>query len=249
MSDPFGRAIRDFARGEQTEPLLQIDGESVREHPVEEFYFGERDPEGERTRWLDARLSGPLLDLGAGAGRDALYFQERFETVGLEASEHLVETMRDRGVERAVLGDMFDLPASFGRDRFASVYAYGTQLGLVRSRYRLREFLGDLAYVTTDDATAVLDTYDPDRAPDDFLGVRDDPEPGMGFRAMHFEYEGDRGETLVFRLFAPAVLERACVGTAWELAEVRYTDDYHYDAALRKRRADDGSAGPNEGGG
>ena len=247
MSDPFGRAIRDRTRGEQTEPLLQIDGEQVREHPIADFYLGERDPEDEYTRWLGSHLSGPLLDLGAGAGRDALYFQERFETVALEVSEHLVETMRERGVENAVLGDMFDLPAAFGRDRFASVYAYGTQLGLTRSRYRLREFLGDLAYVTTDDATAVLDTYDPDEVTrEDLLGVRDDPEPGMGFRVMHFEYEGDRGRTLLFRLFAPEVLERACVGTAWELAEVRYGDESHYAAVLTKERTDDGDADGGE---
>lgn len=243
MSDPFGRAIRDRVRGEQTEPLLQVDGDSVREHPIDDFYLGERDPEGEYTRWLEAHLSGPLLDLGAGAGRDALYFQGRVETVALEASEHLVATMRDRGVERVVLGDMFDLPAAFDRDRFGSVLAYGTQVGLVRSRYRLREFLGDLASVTTDDATAVLDTYDPEETTgEDLLGVRADPEPGMGFRVMHFEYEGDRGETLLFRLFAPEVLERACVGTPWEVAEVRYGEGAHYTAALSKGRAADPSA-------
>ena len=241
MSDPFGRAIRDVAREERTDPLLQVDGESEREHPIEAFYFDERDPDDEYTAWLESRLAGPLLDLGAGAGRDVLYFQDRFEAVGLEASDHLVGAMRDRGVERAVRGDMFDLPASFGRDRFASAYAHGTQVGLVRSRYRLREFLADLARVTTDDAVAILDNYDPDaEATANLLGVRPDPEPGMGFRAFHFEYDGDRGETLVFRLFSPAVLRRACAGTAWEVAAVRYDDGRHYDAVLRKRGAVDG---------
>ncbi|ESP88545.1 class I SAM-dependent methyltransferase [Candidatus Halobonum tyrrellensis] len=247
MSDPFGRAIREFARGEQTEPLLQVDGEREREHPVEEFYFAERDPESEYARWLESHLSGPLLDLGAGAGRDALHFQARFETVALEVSAHLVETMRDRGVENAVRGDMFDLPATFGRDRFAAAYAHGTQLGLVRSRTHLREFLGDLAFVTSDDAVAVLDNYDPEAATaGELLGARADPEPGMGLRAFHFEYERERGETLVFRPFAPRILDRACVGTAWRLVEVRYTDDHHYDAVLRKEHAGDPNGGPTD---
>ncbi|WP_313694856.1 methyltransferase domain-containing protein [Halorarum halobium] len=236
MSDPFGRAIRDFHRDEQDEPLRQIDGEEVLEHPIERFYFDDRDPEDERTRWLESRLSGPLLDLGAGAGRDVLYFQERFETVGLEVSEHLVETMRERGVERAVRGDMFDLPATFDRDRFASVLAHGTQLGLARPDHRLREFLADLAFVTTDDATAVLDNYNPDaETAQNLLGFREDPEPGMGYRVMHFEYEGDRGETLLFRPFTPGVLRDACVGTGWDLAEVEFSNEHHYHAVLEKR--------------
>lgn len=236
MSDPFGRAVRDFHRDEQDEPLLQVDGDEVNEHPIERFYFGERDPDDERTRWLESHLSGPMLDIGAGAGRDVLYFQERFETVGLEVSEHLVETMRERGVEDAKLGDMFDLRASFDRDRFASVHSHGTQLGLARPDHRLRAFLADLAYVTTDDGTAVLDNYDPDaESARDLLGFREDPEPGLGYRVMHFEYEGDRGRTFLFRPFAPDVLREACVGTPWEAAEVRYSNDHHYHAVLEKR--------------
>ncbi|TKX83344.1 class I SAM-dependent methyltransferase, partial [Halorubrum sp. SS5] len=92
MTDAFGRAIRDHHRGERTEPLRQGDGEETREHPIEAFYFTEFDPESDA--WLASRLDGPLVDLGAGAGRHALWFQKRFETVAVESSPALVETMR-----------------------------------------------------------------------------------------------------------------------------------------------------------
>ncbi|PHQ44412.1 hypothetical protein DJ68_18655 [Halorubrum sp. C3] len=97
MADAFGRAIRDHHRGERTEPLVQGDGEETREHPIQDFYFGEFDPESDAGSWLASRLEGPLVDLGAGAGRHALWFQERFETVAVEPSPALVETMRERG--------------------------------------------------------------------------------------------------------------------------------------------------------
>lgn len=238
MSDPFGRAIRDFHRGEQDEPLLQIDGDEVDEHPIGEFYFGERTPDQDTTRFLESRLRGPLLDLGAGAGRDSLYFQDRLETVALEVSDHLVATMRERGVDDARLGDMFALTGQFDRNRFSSVLAYGTQLGLVRSMRRLRGFLGDLARVTAADATAVLDNYDPEYDETrELLGYRHDPTPGLGFRVMHFEYEGDVGDTLLFRLFSPDRLRDACVGTGWTLDEVNreeVSNEYHYQAVLEK---------------
>jgi hypothetical protein len=162
MSDPFGRAIRDHYRDEQDAPLVQRDGEHAREHPIERFYFSAFDPETDDDQWLVSQLDGPLLDLGAGAGRHALYFQDRFETVAVEVSDHLVETMRDRGVADARRGDMFSLREQFERDQFQSALAIGTQVGLAGSMQGLRRFLGDLAHVTTPDATAVFDGYDPE---------------------------------------------------------------------------------------
>lgn len=232
-TDPFGRAIRDFHRGEQDEPLIDRDGAAIREHPIEEFYFGTFDPESEEGDWLTSWLDGPLLDMGAGVGRDALYFQDQFETVAIEVSEHLVETMCERGVRDARVEDMFALRETFDRDRFRSALAIGTQTGLAGSMQGLRRFLGDLAFVTTPDATAVLDGYDPNHESEDLLGYRADPTPGLAHRVLHFEYEGEVGDTLLFRLFSPDRVREAAIGTAWNVAAVR-SDAGYYRLALTK---------------
>jgi len=238
--DPFGRALRDHYHGDREAPLVQRDGPQSREHPVEQFYFRAFPGEGDdlQRAWLASWLDGPLLDAGAGVGRHALYFQEQFETVAIEVSESLVETMTDRGVADAREADMFDLTAAFERDRFRSVLAYGTQVGLAGSMGGLRRFLGDLAFVTTPDATAVLDCYDPDaQGATEMLGYRADPTPGLASRVMAFEYEGDRGRPLLFRLFSPDRLREATLGTGWTVAETKrdLTDnDVHYLAALAK---------------
>jgi len=238
--DPFGRAIRDVHRGEQDEPLWQCGDGYGREHPIERFYFSGFDPEGSAgDAWLLDRLDldGPVLDMGAGTGRHACYLQERTETVAIEPSEHLVRTMRERGVADPRQGDMFELPRQFDPDRFRSAFAVGTQLGLGGSMDGLRSFLSDLAHVTDPDGRAVLDCYDPGAAdPSDMLGYRADPTPGLAHRVMHFEYEGDVGPTLQFRLFAPDRLREACIGSPWTVADVRYGQEaVHYRAALEKR--------------
>lgn len=235
-STPFARAIADHHRGEREEPLVQRDGVETLDHPIEAFYFGSVDPDGDRIEWLESWFDGPLLELGAGVGRDALYFQERWETVAVEVDDALVEAMDERGVDDARRGDMFALPEAFDRDRFRAAFAYGTQLGLVGSVAGLREFLGDLARVTTSDATAVLDNYDPaHEAVADLLGYRHDPAPGLASRVFHFEYEDEVGPTLLFRLFGPDRLRDATIGTPWEVAETfRLGDRPHYLAALEK---------------
>jgi len=118
--------------------------------------------------------------------------------------------MRDRGVVDVREGDMFALRDAFERDRFASALAIGTQIGLAGSMRGLSAFLGDLAFVTTPGATAVIDSYDPDHpGAADLLGYREDPTPGLAHRVMWFAYDGETDPTLHFRLFAPDRLPRS----------------------------------------
>ncbi len=233
MADPFGQAIRDEHRGEREHPLLDVDGDEVREHPMELYFRAvERDDD---LPWATEHLEGPLLELGSGIGRHALFFQGRHRTVATEVSDHLVGVMRDRGVEDARRVDMFDLPAF--ETAFRSVFARGTQVGLAGSVAGLRAFLRDLAAVTAPRATAVLDAHDPthERAPDLF-GHRSDPTPGLAYRTFHVEYRDTPGRTLLFRLFSPERFREATLETPWRVTDLRHSraDTAHYQVALAK---------------
>ena len=236
MSDPFARALRDHYRGERDAPLLVHGDDESRVHPIEEFYFAADD---DALPWIERWLGGPLLDLGAGVGRDARYFQTRFETVAVEVSEPLVETMRDRGVADARRGDMFALGASFPPDRFRSVLIRGTQLGLAGSMSTLRETLATLDTVTTGEATAVVDAYDPHHSgTPDLIGYRADPRDGLARRVFRFEYAGVRGDPFRFLLFGPDRLRSAARAAGWSVAAVdapETAETGYYRAALRAR--------------
>jgi len=237
-TDPYGRAIREYHHGEQTDPLYDVDGGQRRDHPIAEYYFGRFRAESDAGAWLAAQLSGPLLDLGAGAGRHALYFQEQFETVAVDRSAHLVDLLCDRGVEDARQVSMFSLREAFGCDRFRSVLSVGTQLCLAGSMQGLRRLLCDLAYVTTADGRVVVDSYDPSvAATADTFGFRPDPTPGLAYRVYHYEYGEDVGPELLFRLFSPDRLREAAAGTGWQVSVRRHSPSggSQYRAVLRKR--------------
>jgi len=236
VPSPFARALRDHHRDEHDAPLRVHGDDECREHPIEAFYFG--DPTDDDTLpWIESWVDGPLLDVGAGAGRDARYFQARFETVAVEVSDALVETMRDRGVEDARRSDLFALPETFPSDRFRSVLVRGTQLGLAGSIDRLRATLADIDAVTTPDATAVVDGYDPAHpGTADLIGYRDDPRDGFARRTVRFEYAGERGEPFEFLLFGPDRLRAAAADAGWTVAAVdrpSTADTGYYRAALR----------------
>lgn len=236
MADPFGRALRAEHLGEREAALVDRDGSDLREHPIDLYFRAvSRDDD---LPWAAERLSGPLLELGSGVGRHARHLQERMETVATEVSDHLVRTMRERGVTEARRADMFDLEAVDWERQFRSVFARGTQVGLAGSVAGLRAFLDDLARVTRPRATAVLDTHDPthERAPDLF-GFRSDPTPGLAYRVFHVEYGDDAGPTLLFRLFSPERFREATLETPWTVTAIRQSDARtpHYQVALEKR--------------
>lgn len=235
MADPFGRALLDHHRGEQSATLYQTDGEERLTHPVGDFYFSDVSDQP-AADWTESWLDGPLLDVGAGAGRDALVFQERFETVALEKSSRLVDLLAARGVEQAVQGDMFDLPAQFEPGRFQSLLVVGTQIGLAGSIDGLQSLLNDFDAVTTSNGTVVLDAYDPAyEGAEDMLGFQASSDPGIAHRIVRYEYEGDAGEALRVLLFDPDRLREATDETPWTVADIeRPHDSYYYRAALEK---------------
>lgn len=235
MGDAFGQALLDHYLGRREQPLLQRDGTHTLVHRIDEYYFRdfEQVPDPE---WLEGWLTGPLLDMGAGAGRDSLHFQNRFETMALEISESLVTLLRNRGVKEVCHGDMFNLTDHFERRRFRSALGVGIQVGQSRSMEGLRVFLEDLAAVTTADATAVVDGYDPNReGADEMLGYREDATPGLAFRVLHYQYGDIVGKNRLFRLFSPERFREATTGTDWTVVDLRYPHDtYHYRIALEK---------------
>ena len=177
--------------------------------------------------------------MGAGAGRDALYYHRSFETVAIDVSEHLVAVMDDRGVEDARVADMFALWETFERNRFESAHVIGTQLGLAGSLAGVRAFLGELAAVTTPSATAVLDNYAP-IAPGSTDCSRTGRTRGWGSAGgsfiVHNAYRRTVGRTLVFCLFGVDRLRKATVGTPWMVADAIHRDT-QWRAALTKQPA------------
>lgn len=238
MTDPFAEALADYHRGEMRGSLDYRFGDERREADVA-FYFDSYDADGAGGAWFEAWLDGPLLDVGAGVGRHALHFQERFETAAIERNERLAETMRERGVEDARTTDMFALRESFERDRFHSALAIGTQVGLCGSLAGLRSFLADLAFVTEPGGTAVFDGFDPSHERTRGMeGYRPDPASGLAHRVVQFEYDETLGDPWCYRLFTPDRIREAVVGTAWRVADVHYGErdwDHVYHVALQNR--------------
>ncbi|WP_435360038.1 class I SAM-dependent methyltransferase [Haloarchaeobius sp. DFWS5] len=240
IADPLGVAMRDYQRGGLRGDCRYVDGADTTDGHIEANYFRDTDEMADEQAELLLSLDGPVLDVGCGSSQYALFYQRHDVPVtAFDVSPGAVETARERGVEDAQVADMFEMP--YPDDEFSSLLANGTQLSLGGSIAGIRSLLAEFARVTTSDATAIVDTYDPSELDDadEMLGYRPDPRGGVAHRAFHFEYERDQerlvGRTLHFLLVSPERLRDACVGTPWSVETVRYNDSgVYYKAVLEK---------------
>jgi SAM-dependent methyltransferase len=160
--DAFGAALLDYLAGEQVPGLvLEVEGgQAGPAMPPEWFFRG-----FERWDWWDRELlplveRGPVLDLGAGAGRAALYLQQRgLPVTAVEASPGAAEVCRRRGIADVRLGDVNDPPD----DRaWAGVLLLCGNLGLGGSWDGSRRLLARLAELAAPGAVLVGDSVTPD---------------------------------------------------------------------------------------
>jgi SAM-dependent methyltransferase len=170
--DAFGSALLDYLEGKQV-PQLVLEEKRGQAGPAlhPEWFFRCF----ERWDWWDRELlslveHGPVIDLGAGAGRAALHLQERgLPVTAVEASPGAAEVCRRRGVADVRLGDLNDPPAD---QPWAAVLLLCGNLGLGGSWQGNRRLLTRLAELVAPGAILVGDCVTPDGPAQVMLRIR-----------------------------------------------------------------------------
>jgi len=125
------------------------------------FYFSKRNewPGIERKAIKLAR--GRVLDVGCGAGRVALYLQEKgYDVTGIDNSPAAIEVCQRRGLKKA-LNRSFEEVGMFGRDSFDTIVMFGNNFGLFGSYGKAKRLLRLLHGVTSKDAVILAESRDP----------------------------------------------------------------------------------------
>ena len=230
--DAFGAALMAHLDDRECVDLtLELDdGWSTPAMPAAWFFQGPEDWVAWERDALSA-IRGPVLDLGAGAGRASLFLQERgLDVLAVDTSPGAIDVCLRRGVRRTLLLDFLDeVPTS---EAWAAILLLCGNLGLAGGWEESRRLLKSLAVSCRPDAILLADTVDP---------RVDADEHALQYQAKKLEAGGYVGDVTLRLVSATAAtpwwkqtnfiasdIPQLIQGTGWELVDHHVPGIDHY---------------------
>jgi SAM-dependent methyltransferase len=101
---------------------------------------------------------GRVLDVGCGAGRVALYLQDRnIDVVGVDVSQLAVQVAKKRGLRKARVLDIEEI-GSLRSNFYDTILLFGNGFGLLGTPRRAVKLLKGMYRITTDDARILAES-------------------------------------------------------------------------------------------
>ncbi len=237
--DAFGEMICDHFEGrsayevdERDDGFVAIAGGPVR-------YFSEYAQWPEQERASTEFVQGRILDLGCGAGRHAIHFQDKgHDVVGIDVSPKAIRVCKRRGLKHALVLPVTQVTSALGT--FDTVLMLCNNFGLVANAARARWLLRRLATVTSSNARIIASSTNPYGTKDPChvrYQARNRKRGRMpGQLRIRVRYQTYCTPWFDYLLASPREMRGLLVGTPWRQAEIiGPNDEGRYQAILEKR--------------
>ncbi len=157
--DAYGQEIWNCYKGVSTYEIVEREDGLIEIGSALPYFQGHENwPVHEREAIRRAR--GPILDIGCGAGRVALYLQDRGHRVlAIDNSPLAIRVAKLRGVKAARVLSIAEIQTLSGR--FGTIVLYGNNFGLFGGMTKARRLLAAMHRITTPDALIIAAASDP----------------------------------------------------------------------------------------
>ena len=220
--DAFGLLLTDHLAGEGCHEFIERDDGYLMATNNLPAYFSPYTEWPPRLQQAMTFVRGRVLDVGVGAGRFALYLQERgHEVVGIDVSPGALEICRKRGVKDVKHLPFHKVDGSLGT--FDTILMMGNNFGLFANPRRARWMLRRLKNLTSRDARIVaesLDIYGTDKP--EHLGYHDrNRQRGRmaGEIRLRVRYRQLIGDWFDYLMVSQTEMQEIVEGTGWRVAE------------------------------
>ena len=147
--DAYGQAVYDYFHGKGGFEIVERDDGGIAISPGPRAYLAPFKDWSPQQRKAVRLARGKVLDVGCGAGRVALYLQEKgLDVTGIDISPLALKVCRERGLKKVRLLSITQLTAKLGV--FDTIVMYGNNFGLFggfkRAKWLLRRFHAMTSY-------------------------------------------------------------------------------------------------------
>ena len=220
--DLFGEGFRDYLNGNISKFELERDDGYVDEQDYSQYFVTYDDfPDVERDALKEAK--GRVLDLGVGAGRVALYLQEKgLDVTGVDISDHSLDVCRNRGVKKLVRMSVCDL--RFEPGSFDTAIAFGNNFGLCGTVAGVESMLRRLHDIMSDDGIFLAESIEPENTtnPAHLEYHKKNRAKGLlpGQVRLRCIYKGRVSDWWGLLMVSPDELRTLCARTGWKVERI-----------------------------
>ena len=203
------------------------------------LYFSEYEGWGDIEKQVIKRAKGKILDVGCGAGRHALYLQEKgFEVTGIDNSPGAIKVCKLRGLKKAFVRPI-DKTDKFKPASFDTILMMGNNFGLFGSRENAKNILKKFALVTSPEAKIIAGTLNPYQTEYkyhlDYLKSNKRRGRMAGQIRMRIRFEKAVGEWFDYLFVSPEEMQDILSDTDWQIVEFIESGESHYFAVIGKK--------------
>ena len=238
--DAYGHLVYDyFKKGVGWEVVERDDGLIDPSELLPAYYFTPYRNWSDRERRALRLVKGRALDVGCGAGRVALYLQNRgFDVLGIDLSPLAVRVCKLRGLKKVRL-----LPADkINRldGKFDTILMFGNNFGLFGSYKRCRAMLKVFYKATSENARIIAESVDPYRTRDPAHLAYQRRNRKMGRMSgqvrIRVRYRTYKTPWFDYLLVSQKEMRHLITGTGWRIEELIKSKEAAYIAVLGKTR-------------
>lgn len=237
--DAYGKTLlAQFHGNKPTAEIIERDDNHIDFGSEPGMYFTGYADWSPVERQAISLAKGKVLDIGCGAGRHALYLQEKgFDVTGIDNSPGAIEVCRLRGLRKAEVVSVEKTGELAERD-FDTIIMFGNNFGLFGSPENAKKILEDFTRITAPGARIIAGTLNPYKTDDPAhleyheLNRRRNRLPGQA--RIRIRYDRAVGDWFDYLFVSPEEMREIFTDTDWQIEKFIAPEQLHYFAVIKR---------------
>ncbi|PIQ77988.1 hypothetical protein COV82_02155 [Candidatus Peregrinibacteria bacterium CG11_big_fil_rev_8_21_14_0_20_46_8] len=231
--DVFGKALFSYWKGDRKTPYIVRRDDGYINTSSLKIYFTKQFYPTEKT--IAHHVKGKILDVGCGAGRHILHYQNRgYDITGIDNSPLAIKVCKERGCKKAKVMDAFH--PKFPQYSFDTILLFGHNIGIGGSLAGAKRLLSSLRKLIKEDGLLLLTSLEVTKTKkkvhQKYHQKNRAAKHYVGEIKIRIEYKDEIDDWFDWIHVEPKIMKKLAQETGWKIIELHETSSGEYSAAL-----------------
>jgi SAM-dependent methyltransferase len=236
--DAYGQLVLARFNNENSYEIIERDDGFIDLMPGTENYFTEFKNWPKHQKEGIKFAKGKILDIGAGAGRIALYLQKKgLKVTAIDNSPLSIKVCKKRGLKDAKVLSIEEIDY-FKPSTFDSILLYGNNFGLLSNKSKAKRILKKLHKITKENAIIIAESSNPYKTKDpahlSYHKLNQKRNKMIGQLKIRIRFRDYIGEWFEYLLVSKNEMKNILQNTGWRVERFIDSENAFYIAIIKK---------------